>query len=146
VPIYCLILARELPKKLFPILAVVLVFVSGLNLGSRLMANAKFIPYILGKESERSFMKKNLNFAAGNFYDLDGQIGKITKGSKVLVDGIHNQYYLNINYSDITDIHRDDTFSYVLAGDGAGEKYRNLPLVYKNRISKVSLYKARISF
>lgn len=151
IPIYFLLLILyfkniKIPKHHFAFLSLVLVLSTCLNIGFRLISNAKFVPFLLGRESEKSFMKKNLNFNAGNFYDLDGRIANITKGSRVLVDGIHNQYYLNIDYSDITDSLKKQTFDYILAGSGAAEKYRLLPLVYKNRITKVSLYKARIIF
>jgi len=151
VPVYFLLFVLifknlKLPKLYFTVCGSVLTLTACLNLGFRLISNAKFVPYLVGRESERSFMKKNLNFNAGNFYDLDGQIGNITKGSKVLVDAIHNQYYLNINYSDIHDIHKGQTFDYILVGNGTEKKYELLPLIYKNRISKVSLYKAKIFF
>jgi len=136
----------QLPKAYLTICAVTLIATSILNLGFRSIANVKFLPYLLARESERSFMKKNLNFTAGNFYDLDGKVSKLTKGKKVLVDGIHNQYYLNIDYFDINDHLEGQTFNYILAGFEAAKKYELMPLVYRNRISKVSLYKAKIIF
>jgi len=144
--VFFVIKKLRLKKIYLTVCAFILITTSFVNLAFRSIANAKYLPYLLTKESERSFMKKNLNFNAGNFYDLDGQVNKLTEGKKVLVDGIHNQYYLNIDYFDINDHLKGQTFDYILASFEADEKYRFLPLVYRNRISKVSLYKAKIIF
>ncbi len=39
--------------------------------GYRLVANSKYIPYLIGRETKDQFLIKHLNFSFGDFYDTD---------------------------------------------------------------------------
>lgn len=76
-----------------------IVVISGLfGVSYRGYANLKFVPFLIGRESKAEFLAENLNFAYGDWYDVDGEVEKIVGESEYLVVGIHNTYYLPGNY------------------------------------------------
>lgn len=51
-------------------------YFSFISVPYRFIANIRFIPVILGLESKNNFLKNNLNFNFGDFYDIDGYLDK----------------------------------------------------------------------
>lgn len=153
VPIFILVLLIELDRLwrktlLWKVFIFASLFIALLNLTSRAIVNYKFIPLILGKQTEERFMRKHLNFQAGNFYDIDNFFKKnIAKEERVLTMGIHNLFYVNFPFKDISWARKDDCFDYLLVGrDIEKERFKKLPLVYKNKETGVSLYRVKIIF
>ncbi len=150
-PVFIFILLRRLqdyPKIISRVFLLSVFLITILNAGSRLMVNKKYLPLIMGQQSEAEFMKKNLNFEAGNFYDVDGFFKNYLKPEKkVLVLGIHNLFYLDFAFKEISMVQKGERFEYLLVGkDKNREKFKKYPLVYQNELTGVALYKVNVSF
>ncbi len=108
----------------------------------RAVANAKYIPVIIGKESKEKFLEKNLNFSFGDFYDTDGFFSQtIKKNQVVLLYGFHNLYYMNFPFVHESWVKKGNVFHYVAVYDAElPKRFVYWDLVYVNPITKVRLY------
>ena len=119
------------------------IFTAGLNMGSRMLAARKFVPYLLGKETKTEFLNRNLNFSYGDFYDVDGWFkNNIQKDDLVLVYGIHNLYYLDFPYVHESWAKPGTSFTHILVGNNEKlpAKFGNKILLYQNSQTKVKVY------
>ncbi len=129
-------------KKVKTLLLSITLLVAVSSIGYRFLANKKYIPYLLGRQTKAQFLTNNLNFSFGDFYDTDGYFKKTIKPSDtVLLYGFHNLYYADFNFIDSSWVKKGDTFNYIAVQNG------NLParfsfwdLVYSNPVTKVKLY------
>lgn len=124
-------------------LVVVIMFSILLNLGGRILATRKFLPYLLGRQSKSEFLSSNLNFNFGDFYDIDGYFARnIKKDDLVLIYGIHNLYYVNFPYIHESWAKPGTYFTHILVGDNQDlpEKFGPRILVYQNPKTRVKLY------
>lgn len=124
-------------------LIIIIIFSAILSLGSRMLATKKFLPYVLGLESKDRFLTSNLNYQAGDFYDLDGYFAEnIQKDDRVLVYGIHNLYYVNFPYDHESWAKPGTYYTHILIGNNQGlpEKFGKRLLLYENPTSRVKLY------
>lgn len=124
------------------------IFIAVINIIARGVSNKKFIPVILGWQSEAEFMKDNLNFKAGNFYDIDGWFSKNIKiDDKVLVMGVHNLYYINFPFDHLSFRKGESHYTYILTQNSVLPKaFAKMPLVYENKISGVKVYKTTYDY
>jgi hypothetical protein len=130
-------------KLIEKILLGIILFSAILNLGSRILATRKFLPFLLGKETKAEFLAKHLNFAYGDFYDIDGWFAQnIKKEDLVLVYGIHNLYYLDFPFIHESWAKKGTYFTHILVGEGKDlpEKFGKRLLIYQNPKSKVKVY------
>jgi hypothetical protein len=149
-PIYFLIFFIVLDKfrqkaVLKRIIVITIILISIVNMACRFVANQKFIPLLLGKEKEVDFMKRELNFGAGNFYDTAEILKSMVGDRKVLVAGIHNLFYIDVPFKEISWAQKGEVFDFILVGKDADELFDKLPIVYRYPESGVTLYKAKIS-
>ena len=122
-----------------------LVLVVGISLSSiiyREVANAKFIPVILGRESKNQFLSNHLNFSFGDFYDTDGYFKKnITSKDTVLLYGFHNLYYVDFPFVDSSWVKKGNKFNYIATQNSdLPKRFSNWDLVYYNSKTHVNLY------
>ncbi|MDO8658898.1 MAG: glycosyltransferase family 39 protein [Candidatus Levybacteria bacterium] len=119
-----------------------IIFLGTFSVFYRGLANAKYLPVVLGKESKSQFLSKNLNFSFGDFYDIDGYFSKsIKKDDKVLLYGLHNLYYVDFPFVDSSYVKKGDRFNYILIGDAKlPERFKLWNLVYYNEKTNVKLY------
>lgn len=119
-----------------------IIFIVLISIGYRGLANKKYIPVILGIESESDFLTKNLNFNFGDFYDIDGYFARTIKATdRVLIYGIHNLYYVDFPFIHESFLKKGDWFNYILVGEGKlPQKYSNWKLIYQNNTNNVKLY------
>lgn len=119
-----------------------LLFLVLINTSYRLAANYRFLPVILGKESKKDFLAKNLNFRFGDFYDVDGFLQEnIQKEDLVLIYGIHNLYYVNFPFLHESWAISGTPITHVLVKDGELPKKFGRPyLVYQNYFTGIKLY------
>ena len=113
------------------------------NLGSRILATKKFVPYLTGKENKSEFLSRNLNFAYGDFYDVDNWFANnIQKGDLVLIYDIHNLYYVNFPFVHESWAKPGTFFTHILVGDNKPlpEKFAKHLLIYHNEKTRVSVY------
>ncbi len=131
-----------------------LILICVLNITSRVWANKKIIPYVLGKESDTAYLCGNLDPAVGTFIDCSGMLNVLIPDSSLTyVAGVHNLYYIDFPFVDET-WYRGEDFNYVLAQqinldvlltnkNLATARIRNYrwKLIYTDRVNKIYLYK-----
>lgn len=120
----------------------ILCCVSLLTIGFRGIANARYIPVILGRETKAEFLEKNLNFSFGDFYDVDGWFEKTIKPTDtVLLYGFHNLFYVYFPFVHESWVQKGDVFTHVAVQNGElPERYQNMKLVYENKKTYVKVY------
>lgn len=130
-------------KYLTRILFFTIIFVALISIGYRGLANKKYLPVILGLESKKEFLSRNLNFGFGDFYDTDGYFATHIKPyDKVLLYGFHNLYYIDFPFIDNTWVKKGDSFDYIATQNGKiPPKFGNWQLVYSNDKTMVKLFK-----
>jgi hypothetical protein len=130
----------KLVKKIF----IFLVFASAfINIGSRIIANQKYLPFVLGRQTRQDFLEKNLNFSFGDYYDVDGVLGKIIKkDDRVLVYGGHNLFYLDFNFSHASYQQNPYLFDYILViGENIPKEIIKFEMVAENPKTRSILFK-----
>lgn len=130
-------------KRWQKLLIAVIIFGALINLGSRILATKKFVPYLTGKESKSEFLTKNLNFSFGDFYDTDGWFKKnIRKEDLVLIYNLHNLYYADFPFVHESWAKPGTFFTHILVGDNKPlpEKFGTHLLIYHNEITRLSVY------
>lgn len=121
-----------------------ILLISVINLGYRFLASVKYFPVVFGYETQKHFLINNLKFSYGDFYDVDEYFKKnINKNDKVLTIGIHNLYYADFPFIDITYLSSADKFNYILVRGKLPQKYDGSKLIYKNELTSVKLYKLK---
>jgi hypothetical protein len=88
-------------------------------------------------------LAKNLNFAYGEFADVDGYFAKnIKKDDLVIVYGIHNLFYVDFPYIHESWAKPGTFFTHLLVGGNQNlpEKFGKRLLIYENPLTKVKLY------
>lgn len=106
------------------------------------VSNFRYLPVLLGQESKREFLTKNLNFNFGDFYDTDNYFTEnITKEDRVLLFGFHNLYYVDFPFIDSTYLKPGDRFNYIATQHAdLPERFSNWNLIYSNPVTGVNLY------
>ncbi|KKQ35185.1 MAG: Dolichyl-phosphate-mannose-protein mannosyltransferase protein [Microgenomates group bacterium GW2011_GWA2_37_6] len=118
------------------------IFVSLITAIYRGIANAKFVPVILGTQTKNDFLTKNLNFNYGDFYDTDGWFDRSIKDSdKVLLYGFHNLYYVNFPFIHESYVKKGDRFNYIATQNTEiPKRFSYWQLIYENNLTNVKLY------
>jgi hypothetical protein len=131
-------------KYLANLLFIVIIFVAFISIGYRGVANKRYIPVILGKETKQEFLANNLNFHFGDFYDIDGYFAQhIKQNDMVLLFGFHNLYYIDFPFIDESWANKGDLFNYVaVQNTKLPSRFRDWHLVYSNDKTMVQLYRA----
>lgn len=134
-------------KKIFgenfsKVLIAVILLVSVSTIGYRFVANYKYIPVIIGAQSKEDFLKNNLNFSFGDFYDIDNFFEHTVKPTdKVLVYGMHNLYYVNFPYVHESWIQPGDKFNFIAIQSGElPQRFKKWQLFYENKTTHVRVY------
>ena len=137
---YAIFKTKELKFKNY--LIVLVIFVSLISIGYRGVANVKYIPVLLGVKSQTDFLKENLNFSYGDFYDIDNYFkNNIKNGDRVLLYGFHNLYYVNFPYIDSSWVEKGNKFNYIATQNtNLPDKFSDWKLIYYNEKTKVKLY------
>ena len=136
------ILRKIKNKILLSYLIVLIIMISVSSIGYRGLANLKYVPVILGQQTKSDFLKENLNFSFGDFYDTDGYFKKNVKSSDmILLYGFHNLYYVNFPFIDSSWVKKGDTFNYIaVQNSDIPKRFLDWDLVYSNPTTKVMLY------
>jgi hypothetical protein len=143
IPLYTvlgLLVIKEYKKGIIYFFVAVTVIVICLNISYRFVANAKYIPVILGIQSRQVFLMNQLNFDFGDFYDENGEIAAIVGDDKVLLVNMHNLFYVDFPFTLAEWRGRD--YKYILVQKSQlPEVYKDALLIYKNDKTHVKLYK-----
>lgn len=128
--------------KIYRFTIYLILFLTMISVMYRGIANAKYIPVIIGKESKAEFLKKNLNFSFGDFYDTDGFLSQTVKKDQiVLLYGFHNLYYVDFPFIHESWVKKGNIFHYVAVQDGElPKRFAYWDLVYINPFTHVRLY------
>ena len=137
---YSIYTLKESRVKILLIAIVVLISLS--SLGYRAIANKRYLPVILGKETKAEYLTKHLNFSFGDFYDTDNYFkNNIKPGDKVLLLGFHNLFYVDFPFIDSSWVKKGDKYNYIAVQNSLlPEKFNNWQQIYYNPITKVTLY------
>lgn len=144
--ILIIMVLAKLPSALKKYAVALIILIPVISIGYRGLANRKFVPVVLGKQTKADFLTKNLNFKFGNFYDIDGYFAKTIKPTdRVLIYNIHNLYYVNFPFIHESYLKKGDWFNYILLGNappigGLLREYSNWRLIYQNDINRIKLY------
>jgi hypothetical protein len=132
-------ISNKFLRKLLIAIAILLFLTS---IGYRGLANARYVPLLVGYQTKEQFLRENLNFNFGDFYDIDGYFGRrLTHRDTVLLYGFHNLYYVNFPFIDASYIKKGDRYNFIaVQGGELPLKHTGAKLVYKNPITHVSLY------
>ncbi len=121
------------------------IVIAMITIAYRGIANAKYLPVILGKETEQHFLMTHLNFTFGDFYDEDGAIKKIIGDTPVLIMGGHNLFYADFRFVHETTLKNAEEahqFFYILTLDAELlDQFSTYRLVYENPTTKAKLFK-----
>lgn len=130
-------------KYVSRILFVTIIFVFSVSIVYRFIANSKYIPVIIGKESKQTFLTNNLDFSFGDFYDTDGYFAHHIKSSDtVLLYGFHNLYYVDFPFIDSSWVKKRYKFDYIaVQKTKLPLQFKNWQLIYFNDKTMVQLYK-----
>jgi hypothetical protein len=145
-PIFSILAAYVVSKvnqrRLRIFLIVIIIIVSLISIGYRGVANAKFVPVILGRETKAQFLTKYLNFSFGDFYDTDNYFQThLTKSDMVLLFNFGKLYYVDFNHVDSTWIKKGDKFNYIAIQHAVlPKRFSGWKQIYYNKLTKVSLY------
>ncbi len=143
--VLCVLTFSKIKNRLLSKYLILLVIVCSLiSIGYRSVANLKFIPVVLGKETQEDFLEKHLNFEFGDFLDQGGIIKKLTHDQKVLIFGGHNLYYVDFPFTHESFANRKDRFNYILTiGDAFPSELKNYQKIYENDLTHAKLYQIR---
>lgn len=124
------------------ILILLVIIISLITILYRGIASMRYLPVILGKETEDSFLEKNLNFSFGDFYDTDGYFkNHLKEKDRVLLFGFHNLYYADFNFIDSSYVKKGDRFTYIATQDSIlPKRFSFWRKIYYNPKTHVSLY------
>ncbi len=124
------------------ILYVLIFLMCVVTIGYRSIANAKYVPVILGIQTKDEFLTQNLNFNFGDFYDTDSYFRTHIKNTDtVLLYGFHNLYYVKFPFIDSTWVKKGETFNYIATQDAQlPERFSYWKLIYQNDKTHVKLY------
>lgn len=106
------------------------------------VANAKYIPLLIGLQSKSDFLENRLNFSFGDFYDIDGHFKyHIKRDNAVLLYGFHNLYYADFPFIDSSWVKKGDSFNYIATQNTSlPKRFIDRDLVYQNSQTHVNLY------
>jgi hypothetical protein len=94
--VYIVSLLKTPLRNVFIYLAIIS---SLLILGMRCWAINKYLPFLLGKESQNSFLTRISGRLPSTFIDSDNYVrNQIPVGSKIVIDKLHNLYYFPYDY------------------------------------------------
>lgn len=133
---------ERLQRGIGSLLLLVSIVVLMSSIGYRFLANAKYLPVIIGQETKASFLAKHLHFSFGDFYDVDGSFHQILKkDDRVLLYGFHNLYYVDFPFIDSSFVKKGDMFNYIAVQDGTlPKRFRYWSELYYNETTHVRLY------
>lgn len=126
--------------RILCIASIIIVFL--ISIVYRGVANVKYLPVILGKQTKSEFLTNNLNFSFGDFYDTDNYFRDNIKAfDNILLYGFHNLYYINFPFIDSSWVKRGDKFNYIaVQNTDIPERFKYWNLIYQNPKTGVKLY------
>ncbi len=111
-------------------------FVSLINIGYRVMAQKKLIPYLIGQQSQTEYLCKNLDFKTSVFVDCDGWFVKNIKPTDlVLVQNLHNLYYISFPFVHES-WYNNEKITHILTYNKTLDKEK----IYENNSTGIRLY------
>ena len=129
-------------EKIRTMLVGLVILVSLVSIIYRGVANAKYLPVILGYETKSQFLTNHLNFSFGDFYDTDNYFkNHIAQNDRVLLYGFQNLYYIDFPFIDSSWVKKGDAFNYIaVQNTELPKRFWYWDLVYQNKKTHVKLY------
>lgn len=125
------------------LLLAVVILVAVFNLGYRVFALKKSLPFLTGKQTATEYLCTHLDFSISTFVDCDGFLARnIIPSDRLLVIGVHNLFYLDVPYIHET-WYKGEEFNKILTQNSdIPDKFKSNKwhLVYSNMLTRVKLY------
>ncbi|HCQ30855.1 TPA: hypothetical protein DIU27_00530 [Candidatus Collierbacteria bacterium] len=115
------------------VLVVVTILSGFFVLSLRLIAMAKYVPFLTGKVDTNTFLVTYADRLPGTFIDSDTFVAGLPEGSKILVDKLHNLYYFPKDFDHTSWVPNDSGYDYLVT---VGENPRNVEgeLINENKL------------
>lgn len=119
-----------------------IILVAVISIIYRGVANSKYVPYLVGKETKSQFLSHNLNYKFGDFYDTDGFFAKtIRSDDRVLLYGFHNLYYIDFPFIDSSYVKVGDKYNFIATQNyQIPNRFKFWKEIYSNPETGVKLY------
>jgi hypothetical protein len=112
-----------------------------LTIGYRGMANAKYLPVLLGTQTKQQFLLSHLNFDFGDFYDEGGAIKHVVGDNTVYVVGGHNLFYADFSFVHETETQSYEAFPFILnLNQTLQEQFAGYKKIYTNERTHAQLF------
>lgn len=97
--ISAIVVVSKMKKKLQAPIVILSVLSSVIVLGARVVANGKYIPYLLNKQSVNEFLTNYSYRLPDTFIDSDEYVkNNLSPQNKILIDKLHNLYYFPYDF------------------------------------------------
>ena len=135
--VYIVSLLKDPLRNLF----IYLVIISSLIIfGMRIIAVKKYLPFLLGRETQNVFLTKHATRLPETFIDTDDYVENNLDGnSKILIDKLHNLYYFPFNYDHTSWIKSSEGYDYLIT-IGTNPSEIKAELLHTNDIG-IQIYK-----
>lgn len=124
------------------IFIILVIFISLISIIYRGLANMKYLPVMLGRQTKSEFLSQNLDFSFADFYDTDEYFKKnIKQKDTVLLYGFHNLYYVNFPFIDSSWVNKGDKFNYIAVQDTfLPGRFKSAKMIYFNNKTNVKVF------
>jgi len=113
--VYLVSLLKPRLQNIFLALTIISSF---LILFLRFFADLKYLPFVLGKEDQNTFLTQYAGRLPDTFIDSDGFVQKnLSSKNKILVDKLHNLYYFPYNFDHTSWVVTDSGYDYLITKD-----------------------------
>jgi len=102
------------------------------TLALRLIAINKYLPFLLGRESQNEFLTSISHKLPETFIDSDSFITDNLKGKKILIDKLHNLYYFPYDFDHTSWSTDKRGYDYLITTGEVGNS--NMELIHANEI------------
>lgn len=136
-------LGKEKNSLLYKTIITAVIFVILVSIGYRGIANSKYIPVLLGNEQKELFLRTNLNFSFGDYYDRNKFFTENIKNDDVvLLIGFHNLYYIDFPYVDQSWVGKGDKFTYIALQNAVlPKRFSAMKKVYEDTRTQTTVFK-----
>lgn len=135
--VYVISLLKTTLRNIF----IYLVIISSIIvLGMRCIAVKKYIPFLIGRETQIEFLTSYSNRLPGSFIDSDNYVrDQISPESKILIDKLHNLYYFPYNFDHTSWVKNREGYDYLITEDTNSQEIKG-DLLHTNSIG-IQIYR-----
>jgi hypothetical protein len=128
-------------KTPFRNMFVYLVIISSIIIfGLRCVAVKKYLPFLLGRETQNVFLTRHASRLPETFIDSDDFVkNNVPQDSRILIDRLHNLYYFPYNFDHTSWVKSREGYDYLITVDTEPSEI-NGTLLHTNEVG-IQIYK-----